>query len=154
MTHLFPIDLITCVMFQSGVFEHSEHFLALLCVSDKTFVLPKSDSVGFTKLWMLECFSAVLFGTKTLFKKLLGLKWDISCKKKITNIFEGHSRSTWTQATRLLSMTVVGHAVLWVYSIKITYFISLSILDVFPQTNKVAYSKNICNLSQSDETLY
>ena len=57
---------------------------------------------------MLECFSAVSFGTKTLFQKLLGLKLAISCQKKlITNIFEGHLRSTCTQATRLLSGTVL-----------------------------------------------
>ena len=37
MTHLFPIDLITCVMFQSGVFEHSEHFWALLFPPSQLF---------------------------------------------------------------------------------------------------------------------
>ena len=64
--------------------------------------------MGFTKLWTLEYFSTVSFCTKTLFQKLFGLKWAISCKKKILirNIFEGHFRSICTQATRLLSGTV------------------------------------------------
>ena len=63
--------------------------------------------MGFTKLWTLEYFSRVSFCTKTLFQKLLGLKWAISCKKiLIRNIFEGHFRSICTQATRLLSGTV------------------------------------------------
>ena len=64
--------------------------------------------MGFTKLWTLEYFSTVSFGTITLFQKLLGLKLAISCKKKILirNIFEGHFRSICTQATRLLSGTV------------------------------------------------
>ena len=66
------------------------------------------DSMGFTKLWTLEYFSTISFCTKTLFQKLLGLKWAISCKKiLIGNIFEGHFRSIYTQATRLLSRTVL-----------------------------------------------
>ena len=49
-----------------------------------------------------EYFSTVSFCTKTLFQKLLGLKWAISCKKiLIRNIFEGHFRSICTQATRI-----------------------------------------------------
>ena len=63
--------------------------------------------MGFTKLWTLEYFSTVSFCNKTLFQKLLGLKWAISCKKiLIRNIFEGHFRSICTQAIRLLSGTV------------------------------------------------
>ena len=55
---------------------------------DKTFVFAKIDSMGFTKLWTLEYFSTVSFCTKTLFQKLLGLKWAICCKKiLIRNIF-------------------------------------------------------------------
>ena len=48
---------------------------------DKTFVFAKIDSMGLTELWTLEYFLTVSFCTKTLFQKLLGLKWAISCKK-------------------------------------------------------------------------
>ena len=36
--------------------------------------------MGFTKLWTLEYFSTVSFCTKTLFQKLLGLKWKYDNK--------------------------------------------------------------------------
>ena len=48
----------------------------------RLFVFAKMDSMGFTKLWTLEYFfNSFCFAPKTLFQKLLGLKWAISCKK-------------------------------------------------------------------------